>query len=133
MQQSCIDRIEDELGVELPEGYKEWLRTLPLTLDDSTAKKAWEALGEVFLSADPIIELSNSLIGSDWLLETEWEDIDLSDYLVVAGDGCGNYYLIDCDEEVPAVHFLCHDPVSFDEDSFPSIADFCAAVDQAIR
>ncbi|TWT90824.1 SMI1 / KNR4 family protein [Pseudobythopirellula maris] len=133
MTDNDIELIEDSLNIELPEMYRAWLKTLPASFDDQLAERIWEKVGEVYSSPVQFIQSTRDLIGSDWLEDTDWDDIDLSDYVAIGGDGCGNLYLIERDEEAPAVHFLCHDPLGFEEELFPSITEYCDSIDTILR
>jgi len=132
MTEEDVSLIEQELGVELPPAYSSWLLTLPAEFSEAVSNRVWDKIGEVFLSPDPIIQISRSLVDPNWLTGTEWSDWDLTEYVVIGGDGCGNYYIIERDDEDPVVHLLSHDPARIDEDKFPSVGDYCASIDQII-
>ncbi len=133
MSESDIDLIESELGVELPPAYRSWLLTLPSEFDNPTSKRIWTEIGHIYNQPEQIIGESLNFIDSDCLSDTEWEDWDLSDYIAIGGDGCGNYYIIERDDEDPVVHLLSHDPLGIEEEKFASVAEYCAAIDQIIR
>lgn len=101
-----IERVEEALGVELPIAYCELLVSLPAEFKGSMG--SFFSLG---LIADPELLIKiNRIVQSG-----EWEDCDAEEYFVIGEDGCGNYYLIDPDDESTPIYFLEHDPPGFSE------------------
>ncbi len=132
MSEDDITRAEEELGVEFPESYRRFLGALAVDPSDDYRDKVWQFNGEVFDTADALIQVNQQLSGSDWLEDTEWEDTELDDLLAVAGDGCGNYFLIDPADDQSEVFFLSHDPVEFYE-AFPSFDAFREWIDRQVQ
>lgn len=110
-----LQRIESTLSVSLPDSYRDFAVTLRT---DDVGPRGMEFLTR----ADWLFETNHQLDIADWLSGSEWEesspewDFEEIDYFFAfAGDGCGNYYLIDPDEEDSPIYFLSHDPVSFED------------------
>lgn len=132
MSESEVDLLERELGVELPTPYRAWLLRLPKSFHDECRARIWSEIGHVFNTPEAILEANLSLSDSSWLEDTDLSYIDLSDYLAVGGDGCGNYSIVELSDDESPVTLLSHDPVGI-EDAFPSIDTFCESVDRVIK
>ncbi|WP_425398783.1 SMI1/KNR4 family protein [Aeoliella sp.] len=121
--------VEGQLGVELPEVYRSWLITLPDSFSDAVSARIWKELGRIYIRPEEIIDYSRLLMGTSWLQDTEWSGTDVSDFVVIGDDVCGNYYVLDPDDSDPEVQYLIHDPEGLEE-LFPTLDAFCKNIDK---
>ncbi len=132
MTEKDIAELEELLGA-LPRSYRDWLIALPTKLDQETELLLRMACGHVYLSPKELIQANQVLLGAeDWLEGTEWSETVLEDYLVIGGDECGNYYIVDPDDEESPVELLAHDPVGI-ESGFESLRDYCDSVNYVLE
>lgn len=99
-----LNNIEEVLGVELPDDYKNLITNYPKKL---LAKGFNAAEVELLKSPDKIVELNKYVQG---ILDIE------SSFFLIGESGCGDYYFIDLDEEDSPVYFWNHDISDFDDD-----------------
>lgn len=81
----------------------------------------------MFLQANLVLADSK-----EWFIETEWSEFEPGDYMAIGGDGCGNYYIVDPDDEESPVHLLSHDPVGIEE-GYETVQQYCEAVSRTIN
>lgn len=124
MTEDEVLEVEQQLG-DLTENYRDWLLTLPASPEEAVWSDHATNVAHIYLTPDELLQSNLALTEADWLQGTEWEDVDLEDYLVVAGDGCGNYFICDPDDEDSPVELLAHDPAGI-EDAYASMNDFLA-------
>lgn len=131
MTESEIIDVENELG-DLPAAFRSFLLSLPASFDEELAFQIGVNHGHVYLSPQALLQANLALIDADsWLADTEWSELELEDYLVIGGDGCGNYYIVDPDDDESPVQLLSHDPVGI-ADGYESVQDYCNSVRRTI-
>ena len=107
-----LKRIEDELAIELPTAYRKFVLRYPKALLElkRTFGKHSEGPADRELLNDPdaLIELNEMIQSSD-----NMDDFP-PEYFLIGDDGCGNYYVLDTDEENSPVYFWNHERSDFD-------------------
>ncbi len=122
MTEEDLLTVEQQLG-DLPDAYREWLLSLPSSRHSAVWSNHATDIAHIYLTPAELLEANCVLLESDWLEGTEWGHYELTDYLVVAGDGCGNYFICDPDDEDSPIQLLAHDPIGI-EDAYASMGDF---------
>ena len=114
-----VDELEDDLGVEIPDHYRDFLTRFPEEL--SAAKKPSGRLVDFQLldTRKKIVRANNSI----------WDALaeQIEDRIVIGEDGGGNCYLIDSDDSDPSVYFWSHETNTIEEVA-SSILEFGHAV-----
>ncbi len=114
-----LQHISDSLAMELPEHYCEFARRL------AKSKRVREALRDIVSTdANYVIEINERLWFAGSLAGLkQWPD----DYFVIGEDGCGNYYIVNADEDDQSVLFYDHD-VDIIYRRAESLNDFAARI-----
>lgn len=108
-----LEWLEEELGIELPETYREFLASYPEPLRTTPA-----ASFEVQSDPAKIVTI-NKLIDESHI--DGWRD----SFLAIGESGCGDYYAIDLDETDGEVYFWNHETDEVDAgEGFPSLLEF---------
>lgn len=112
-----LDRIETELAVTLPAGYREILRRVEF-------QGAAAGFEEFSGDADEIVGL-NLEVRQDGFFGVKWP----RHFLVIGTDGAGNNYFTDLERDVPAVFLADHEQTTkrgrlITAESYASFADF---------
>jgi hypothetical protein len=128
MTESDVLLVEGALGVDLPVIYRSWLLRLPDVLSDEVEHHLWKTIGRVYATPEQIIDNTQRLIGTSWLADSEWSDVDVSDFIAIGDDVCGNYYVFDPDDDDAEVYYLIHDPEGLEE-LFPTLESFIETMD----
>ena len=113
MTETTVGSIEDELGVELPDLYRDFLASYPKPLL-ATPAAGFE------VQCDPArIVTMNKQIDENHV--EGWRD----SFLAIGESGCGDYYAIDLNEDDGEVYFWNHETAEVEEDEgFPSLIEF---------
>lgn len=113
MDVSDLDRIEEELFIELPHAYREFMLAYPDRLRSTDAPSF-----ELQDDPDKLIEI-NKLVETFQL--SDWE----SSWFVIGESGCGDYYVIDVADDECAVVFWDHEQGRpSPEEGFDSLPEF---------
>src|SRR5437016_6227956 len=111
MTQSDVARIEAELGINLPVHYREFILGYPQSLREAKFAYNQEPASASFLFDDPqlVIDLNRGMREPGLLvLDSEtapWPD----EYLIIGGDGGGNYWCIKLGVRSKGVWFFEHE------------------------
>jgi len=113
MIEEQLTSLEEDLGIELPDVYREFLSMYPDRLR-ATPAASFE------VQSDPTkIVAMNKLIDASHI--EGWRDT----FLAIGESGCGDYYAIDLDENDGEVYFWNHETAEVDDsEGFPSILEF---------
>jgi len=127
-----LARIQEELDVELPKTYREFVRKYPKTLLEAKRHmtKGDESPAELELlnDADALIACNSGVQASQGLHDFPAE------YFVIGQSGCGDYYAIDTDDDDSPVYFWNHEIGDFDEEEeHESLAAFAAELIRGVK
>ncbi len=123
MNLADIQEIEDRLDVELPAPYKEVLLNYPAVFE----KDGYASEFTLVNSPGKLIKLNE-----DWgnILDLELDPSEI----VIGESGCGDYYIIDTDDEDPDVRFWNHEIREFsDDERSESLAEYVGKIMVGVR
>ena len=115
MEKKDIAKIEKQLKIELPDFYKNFMMAYPKELYED-----WCSISQMEFIDSPqdIIKINEDVRKSPHL------DID-GEYFVIGVNGCGDYFVIDLNDDESPVYFWNHEVEDFDEESeYPTISEF---------
>lgn len=111
-----IRRIEEQLGLIVPDEYRQVLLAYPFERDSDSYQ--WDLFGD----AEAILK-ENQVYRDMGFFGQKWPD----NYLVIGGDGLGNVYYLDLSRRNSPVFFADHEDTSYSqvieaEEVAPSVA-----------
>ena len=102
MNQVEIESIEEKTGIKLPESYKQVLLNYPKELLGTEAED-FGLLSDAEVIIEENIEVrSNGYFGEAWP----------GRYFIIGQNGCGDYYVINHENQEFSVGFACHEEMA---------------------